>query len=113
MKTKIKKIAGWLQSATEKFSVRKKKTLLLLFCVGFTSLSVFAFLHRPKIFIAHGSVPVHIGKTYQPTAHSSISEAVFKRIELLKNNDSLLKANPNLLDTIGLIEKFYYSNSKK
>ena len=60
-----------------------------------------------------GFMPSHIGKSDPPTDHPVISKQLYERIEAFKNNDSLMKADPQLLDSILAFEQLYQSQIKK
>jgi hypothetical protein len=124
--------ARWLNRKTEKLSTVKKKILLALFCLLFCGYSIYItaaalFSHTKNnstVFIRHVQLHPHIGKNLISPA-PVISEESFERVEYFKKQlDSVAKANPasfkgimhdrpHLMDSIGLFEKLYYSQSKK
>jgi hypothetical protein len=110
-----KLVAEWLTSKTEKLSKGKKKVGLLLFCILFGGISlyiVFVPMISSSVLIQRPVIPRHIGKTNQKP-DNRISKKLFDRIEVLKNDDSLMKAHPQLLDSIHLFEQLYQSQIKK
>ena len=114
-------LAGWLSHKTIGLSANQKKTALFLFCTAFTGISLYIIISTIVIaktfpstmYLRRPLMPGHIGKTNKTIVNAGIAESLYRRIESLKNNDSLLKARPHLIDTIKLIEKLYQSPSKK
>ena len=113
-------VANWLNSKTEKLSIAKKKIGLGFFCVLSGVVSVYIILvpmigssfHHAPIQFQRAMLPKHIGKA-NPKPENSISKDLYERIEAFKNNDSLMKAHPELLDSIRLFEQLYQSQIKK
>ena len=109
--------AVWLSSKTEQLSAGSKKIALVLFCLLFGGISLYLvvihmtsssfYTHAP--FIQRIILPKNIDKAN----NYRISKKLYQRIEALKNDDSLMKARPQLLDSIQLFEQIYQSQIKK
>jgi hypothetical protein len=124
---------SWLNRKTEQWPPVKKKIGLVLFCIVSGSISLYIIVspmmgdspaqprfvfQRPFFFPdRRGHLPNHmlnhIGKPDLPTDHPAISKQLYDRIEAFKNNDSLMKAHPRLLDSIHAFEQLYQSQIKK
>jgi len=112
--------ANWLTRKTERLSLGKKKIGLLLFCLLFGGISIYIVLmpmigssfHVSSVVFQRPSIPKHIGKANRKP-NNTISKKFYDRIEALKNDDSLMRAHPQLLDSIHLFEQLYQSQLKK
>lgn len=129
MKTKIKqryflykhRLAGALQSKSERLSNRGKKFLLFLFCLFFATMSICAIVNaftvKQKPMAVKGSMP-RINHEKESPVLPFISKNEFERIEKFKQRiyalpkpvlDSFMEARPKLLDSIAQIENIYQS----
>jgi hypothetical protein len=107
--------AEWLNKKTYGWSIAKKKTVVILFFAFFGCISLYIVINT-FIYSSYNSRPVfikipivlnHIGQQWDLPIRSIISKKLFQRIESLKDNDSLLKMRPHLLDSIRLIEQSF------
>jgi len=129
MKTKIKqgylmykrRLADMLQRKTDCMPVRRKKLLLVLFCVVFTGFSLQAIIHafteKAKPVVARASMP-RVQHEKETPVLPFISKQEFERIEKFKQQiyalpkpvyDSFMQARPKLVDSIVEIEHYYQS----
>jgi hypothetical protein len=132
---------SWLNRKTESCPPIKKKIGIVLFCLLSGSICLYIivspmlndssahsrFLFQRPLFLTHipahrsnhfqnpilNQIPIHIGKPDLPTDPPIISKQLYERIESFKNNDSLMKADPRLLDSIHAFEQLYQSQIKK
>ena len=114
----------------EKLSPRRKKIAVIIFCI-LSSLLSFYFIAKAfngngaKVFFMRPlTAPLHVGKNLE-MPRSFISEDAYRKIELYKRYlDSISMADrktflqivgerPGLMDSIGMFEKLYLSQSKK
>ena len=124
------KLADYLQRKSELLSMRSKKSSLAFFCIAFSAVSTMIMFN---VFEINKSV-VKV-KTISRLSHapeggqlpaktdSLITKYEYNRVELFKNYllhlkndstskamfDSIVKARPNLFDSIALFEKMYLS----
>jgi len=129
MKTKIKqkyflykhRLAGALQSKSERLSNKGKRFLLFLFCLFFVSMSICAivnaFTEKQKPVAVKGNMP-RIEHEKETPVLPFISKQEFERIEKFKRQiyalpkpvlDSFMQARPKLIDSIAQIESIYQS----
>jgi hypothetical protein len=121
IKQSLRQMAAVLAGMTAGWTTFQKKMATISFLLVFCGFSLFVLIQglakksaiRPGLLIQKISVPAASGKSLQRIPESGISEDLLRRIETLKSNDSLLKARPQLLDSIETIEKFYQSAIKK
>jgi hypothetical protein len=127
-----KTICDKLNDQFKNYSSRKKKILLIGFCILFGSLSICIIvntfyeksLSRSIPALNPGSIPYHIGKNFhQPGA--IIDEPTYIRVEHFKkyldslkiNNigryTEIMNARPHLLDSIIAFERIYLLQLKK
>jgi hypothetical protein len=128
------KLAGWLTLKSEKLTMSKKKLVLGIYCFCFGGLSILiiiqsAFFHSSgQVVIPKSFIPSHIGKagkdiiapaqamsfqTYQELRHlMQLVDSLSALKDGQRKFDSMLQADPSLLDTIQFIKKNYLSNHK-
>ena len=130
------KLAGFLNRKTEGLSTRGKKAFLFAVCLVLGGMSLYLmvkpFWHpmkpdaslKPKAI----SVPEHANKTGDENLypHVLVTEEDMKEVrnfkrymDSLKNSgkgrplyDSILKARPGLMDTVGMLEEMYLLQQK-
>ena len=109
-----------LTRSTDRLSPAGKIAGLILFTLLSSSLSGYivwstlgaAALPPTRFVVKPSKIPRHIGKSIGPDNHALISKALYDRIEAVKQNDSLMRAHPQLLDSIHAFEQSYQSQSK-
>lgn len=120
----------YLQQKMASYSIRKQKILLLLFCLLFTSESVFILYNgfKKKNFRCYAAVPIQtipLVKRKEP-AYTSISLQELRPIHRFKLyldslsrthkgkriKDSLLVVRPYLMDTLYYLENRYNEQLK-
>ncbi|WP_207515935.1 hypothetical protein [Longitalea luteola] len=130
------KIAGFLNRKTEKLSAGGKKAFLFAVCLLFGGMSLYLVVKpfwrpsapdasiKPKAI----SVPEHANKTGDENLYPRVlvTEADIKEVrdfkrytDSLKNTangrslyDSILRARPGLMDTVGMLEELYLLQQK-
>ena len=121
----LKLSANWMQQKTKGYSSRKRKIILVLFCVLFISESLFIIYQSFKKKFNNFYVVTPIRPI--PLLKPEKDQSVFTKKELLKIHnlkiyldslqstaqgklkfDSFLSAEPHLLDTINYLENIYY-----
>jgi hypothetical protein len=114
-KVRAKQLAKRMTGFTERWSTSRKKTILVLITLLFSAMSgyiIWGTLNSTSpnptgFLIKRPSIPKHIGKAIQPDNQPLISKALYDRIEAVKENDSLMRAYPQLLDSIHAFEQSY------
>lgn len=130
------KLAGFLNRRTAKLSTGGKKAFLIAVCLVFGGMSVYLmikpFWHPMKVDASLKpkaiSVPEHANKTGDENLypHVLVTEEDMKEVrnfkrymDSLKNSgkgrplyDSILKARPGLMDTVGMLEEMYLLQQK-
>ncbi|HSZ85845.1 MAG TPA: hypothetical protein VK787_07425 [Puia sp.] len=121
-----------LNNRFENYSARKKKMLLISFCILFGSISLCIIINTfyEKSFsksipvLSPVSIPYHIGKNFHEPG-AIIDESTFIRVEHFKKYLDSLKINnrgryteimntrPHLMDSIIAFEKIYLLQLKK
>jgi hypothetical protein len=115
LKIRAELVAKRMTGFTERWSTAGKKTGIVLFTIlscGTSSYIIWSTLNsitpNPTAFLVKRStIPRHIGKAIQLDNHSLISKALYDRIEAVKQNDSLMRGYPQLLDSIHAFEQSY------
>ncbi|WP_205514344.1 hypothetical protein [Longitalea arenae] len=131
-----KKLAGYLNYKTEGLSVTAKKLFLLAVCLVFGGMSLYLvvkpFWHPSKpdssLKPQAISVPEHANKTGDENLHPRmlVTEEDMKEVwnfkrymDSLKSSvngkslyDSILRARPGLMDTVGMLEELYLLQQK-
>lgn len=122
----LKLCANWLQQKTNSYSARKRKIILILFCVVFVSESIVVVYQSLQ---KNNAIPYYVThiqpvRLLKEEVHPLISEKEFMRIHRFKlmldslqttskiKFDSLLSLRPHLMDTIHLLENLYYEQQK-
>ena len=134
IKSKIRpvmmRVSSWASRHAEKLSPTRKKIAVIIFCVLFMSLSICIAINTLSksgvraLPVMPVRIPLYIDKNIKaPSAF--ISDASYQRIEQFKkyldsisvadkkNYDAIIDAWPGLIDSIGMFEKIYLSQSKK
>jgi hypothetical protein len=130
------KLAGFLNRKTVKLSTVGKKVFLIAVCLVFGGMSLYLmvkpFWHPTKLDTSLKpkaiSVPEHANKTGDENLypHVLVTEEDMKDVrnfkrymDSLKNSvngrplfDSILKARPGLMDTVGMLEELYLLQQK-
>jgi hypothetical protein len=119
-----------MDSRVNSLSIKAKQLCLLAFCLGFGGFSIYAFIgaykgNRKTIRPSQVSVPKYYDRTGTEVREPPITEGNIKRINQFKKYmdslidsengqaiyDSILKARPNLMDSILEVEILYeYKN---
>jgi hypothetical protein len=126
------RVSNKLNEQFKKYSVRKKKILLVSFCILFGSISLCVLINtfyersfsKSIPLITPISIPYHVGKNFhQPGA--MIDQDTYLRVEHFKKYLDSLKINnigryteimntrPHLMDSIIAFEKIYITQLKK
>ena len=128
---------GFASTMNKRFnhmSVKKLKTILVLFCVAFGSLSIYFIVHamagppekKAMVKIDQVDVPGYFNKAGDEEIpfESYVEDETFKKIaafktymdSLKKNNqfqyNSILASRPQLMDSILMLERIYLQKQK-
>ena len=128
------RFASFMSARTINLNKKAKQFYLIIFCLVFGGLSLYAFIGAFSSSERAGksikpdqvSVPKYYDRTSTEIKVPTVSDKEIKRIDRFKKYmdslnhsvkgkakyDSILKARPGLMDSIKAIEQFYYSQSK-
>lgn len=135
VKSMLVKLCTVFERKTEHLSLRTKKFYLIIFCISFVSLNIGTIInslsHRTSVFTPRQIVlPAYIKRIRDGNminAEPLINQNEYLRVEALKNYleslhkneqgnykyDSIVRARPQLMDSIILFEHLYNSQKVK